>query len=53
MAITVPETIRSSASTGERLLFRTLKTFSPENYIVYYEPKIRGKQPDFVIVGLI
>ena len=51
MAITVPETIRSSATTGERLLFRTLKTFLPEDYIVYYEPEIRGKRPDFVIIG--
>ena len=42
MAITVPETIRSSATTGERLLFRTLKTFLPEDYIVYYEPEIRA-----------
>ena len=51
MAITVPETIRSSATTEERLLFRTLKTYLPEDYIVYYEPEIRGKRPDFVIIG--
>ncbi|WP_108672351.1 3'-5' exonuclease [Peribacillus acanthi] len=51
MAITVPETIRSSATAGERLLFRTLKSYLPDDYIVYYEPEIRGKRPDFVIVG--
>src|SRR4051812_14995839 len=51
MAITVPETIQSSATTGERLLFRTLKTFLPDDYIVYYEPEIQGKRPDFVIIG--
>ena len=51
MAITIPETIRSSATTGERLLFRTLKTYLPDDYIVYYEPEIQGKRPDFVIIG--
>jgi hypothetical protein len=51
MAITIPETIRSSATTGERLFFRTLKTFLPDDYIVYYEPDIQGRRPDFVIIG--
>ncbi|AXH98285.1 nuclease [Sporosarcina sp. PTS2304] len=51
MAFTVPETIRSSATAGERLLFRTLKNYLPDDYIVYYEPEIRGKRPDFVIIG--
>ena len=51
MAITIPETIRSSATTGERLLFRTLKTYLPDDYIVYYEPDVLGRRPDFVIIG--
>ncbi|MGD6853931.1 3'-5' exonuclease [Bacillus infantis] len=51
MAITIPEMIRTSATTGERLLFRTLKTYLPDDYIVYYEPEILGKRPDFVILG--
>ncbi|MFS0862051.1 3'-5' exonuclease [Fredinandcohnia sp. 179-A 10B2 NHS] len=51
MAITVPETIRSSATAGERLLFRTLKHYLPDDYIVYYEPDIHGRRPDFVIIG--
>ncbi|MBY0121470.1 nuclease-related domain-containing DEAD/DEAH box helicase [Bacillus sp. S/N-304-OC-R1] len=51
MAFTIPETIRSTATTGERLLFRTLKTYLPDDYIVYYEPEIHGKRPDFVIIG--
>ena len=46
MAITVPETIRSSATAGERLLFRTLKAYLPDDYIVYFEPEILGKRPD-------
>ncbi|WP_286231884.1 3'-5' exonuclease [Neobacillus mesonae] len=51
MAITVPENIRSTATAGERLFFRTLKTFLPDDYIVYFEPEIQGKRPDFVIIG--
>ncbi|MBM7580975.1 3'-5' exonuclease [Jeotgalibacillus terrae] len=51
MAYTVPETIRSTATAGERLLFRTLKDYLPDDYIVYYEPNILGRRPDFVIVG--
>ncbi|WAA10993.1 3'-5' exonuclease [Fervidibacillus albus] len=51
MAVTIPETIRSSATVGERILFRTLKTFLPDDYIVYYEPEINGTRPDFVIIG--
>lgn len=51
MAQTVPESIRSSATTGERLLFRTLKMYLPDDCIVYYEPEIHGRRPDFVIIG--
>lgn len=51
MAYTIPENIRSTSTAGERQLFRTLKTYLPDDYIVYYEPEIRGKRPDFVIIG--
>ncbi len=51
MAYMVPEVIRSSATVGERLLFRTLKEHLPDDYMVYYEPEIQGKRPDFVIIG--
>ena len=51
MAITLPETIKSTATAGERILFRTLKEYLPEEYIVHYEPNINGFRPDFVIIG--
>ena len=51
MAQMIPETIRSSATVGERLLFNTLKDYLPDDYIVYYEPDINGKIPYFVIIG--
>lgn len=51
MAYMVPEVIPRKATAGERLLFETLKNHLPSDYIVYYEPEIRGKRPDFVIIG--
>ncbi|WP_437132006.1 3'-5' exonuclease [Bacillus atrophaeus] len=51
MATTIPETIKSTATAGERILFRTLRDFLPHDYIVYYEPEIHGVRPDFVIIG--
>lgn len=51
MAYTVPETIPHHATAGERMLFQTLKDILPSDYIVYYEPEVLGKRPDFVIIG--
>lgn len=51
MAIIVPEVIKSTATAGERILFRTLKEYLPDDYIVHYEPNINGFRPDFVIIG--
>ncbi|WP_107724889.1 3'-5' exonuclease [Desmospora activa] len=51
MAVTIPETIPRKATAGEALLFRTLKRYLPEEYVVYYEPDIQGWRPDFVIIG--
>lgn len=51
MALSVPETIKRTATAGERLLFNTLKNYLPDDYLVYYEPEIYGRRPDFVIIG--
>lgn len=51
MAITVPDSIRSTATRGERVLFQTLKKYLDDDYIVYYEPEVNGKRPDFLIIG--
>lgn len=51
MAVTIPETIPRKATAGEKLLFKTLKRYLPEEYVVYYEPDIQGWRPDFVIIG--
>lgn len=51
MAYMVPDTIPRRATAGERILFESLKDHLPSDYIVYYEPEIRGRRPDFVIIG--
>jgi hypothetical protein len=51
MAVTIPETIPNKATAGETLLFRTLKRYLPEDYVIYYEPDIQGWRPDFVVIG--
>ena len=47
----IPETIKNSATAGERMFFKTLRDVLPDDFIVYYEPEIRNKYPDFVIIG--
>ncbi|MBD2862497.1 3'-5' exonuclease [Paenibacillus oceani] len=51
MAYMVPESIPRLATTGERLLFHTLRDHLPDDYVVYYEPEIHGRRPDFVVIG--
>ncbi|RSL30543.1 nuclease [Salibacterium salarium] len=51
MAVMIPESIQSMATTGERILFQTLKNHLDDDYIVYYEPKIKEFRADFVIIG--
>lgn len=51
MAYMVPERISPRATAGERRLFHVLKEHLPDDYVVYYEPEIHGKRPDFVIIG--
>lgn len=49
MASTIPETLPSKASVGEALLFSALQKL-PKNCIVYYEPRIDRRNPDFIVI---
>ncbi|MBD2110015.1 3'-5' exonuclease [Nodosilinea sp. FACHB-13] len=52
MALTIPEIIPSTASQGEQRLFNILKTKLPEDFIVWYEPRLqRNLYPDFTILS--
>ena len=49
MAQTIPTTLPSKASQGEQRLFAVLKRL-PDEVVVYYEPLIDNRNPDFVVV---
>jgi hypothetical protein len=52
MAFTIPETIMpGSATRGERKVFAAMRDHLPEDYLVYYDISVKGRHPDFVIVG--
>lgn len=49
MAVMIPDRMPSGASTGEKALFAILQRL-PDDCIVYYEPIIENRYPDFVVV---
>ena len=49
MARLVPPTIPSGASEGEKRLFQCLSRL-PDDVLVCYEPRVRNRHPDFVVV---
>lgn len=54
MAFTIPQTIPArpgSATPGERKVFLALRDHLPEDYLVYYDTSLKGRYPDFMIVG--
>jgi hypothetical protein len=46
----IPTNIGRSATQGERTLFSLLKETLPDDCVVYYEPFIEGKKPDFILI---
>ncbi|HEY9670474.1 MAG TPA: hypothetical protein V6D11_03455 [Waterburya sp.] len=51
MALMVPESIPKNASHGEKTLYEILRTQLPNDFSVWYEPKVKGYYPDFIILG--
>jgi len=50
MAEMVPDRLPSRASKGEERVFGLLKNL-PDDYVVYYEPIIENRYPDFIIIA--
>jgi hypothetical protein len=50
MAQMIPDRLPSSSSKGEQRLFAILQRL-PDDYIVYYEPVIAERYPDFVLIA--
>jgi len=54
MAFMIPETIAAGSGAptrGERKVFEALRSYLPEDYLVYYNIPVGGRYPDFVVVG--
>ena len=49
MAEMIPDQLPRRASRGEERLFDVLKRL-PDDYIVYYEPILENRFPDFIII---
>lgn len=53
MAKMIPESISAleSATAGEKRLFKILKCNLPNEYIIWYDLRLNGRYPDFIILG--
>lgn len=54
MAFMIPETIAArpgESTAGERKVFVALRDHLPEDYLVYYDIAVKGRHPDFIVVG--
>ena len=52
MAVMIPESISASPATaGEKRVFKILKDLLPENYIVWFDLRVKNRYPDFIILG--
>ena len=51
MAIMIPPSLPKKASEGEKRLYNILKNKLSDNFYVWYEPRIDGRYPDFIILS--
>jgi hypothetical protein len=50
VALMIPDRLPSGSSKGEQRLFAILQKL-PDDYIVYYEPVISDRYPDFLVIA--
>ncbi|MEA5576053.1 nuclease-related domain-containing DEAD/DEAH box helicase [Anabaena sp. UHCC 0451] len=51
MAIMIPPSLPKKASEGEKRIYNILKNKLSDNFYVWYEPRIDGRYPDFIILS--
>lgn len=53
MAFVIPERLasRSAVTAGERKVFVALRDHLPEDYLVYFDVRVKDRHPDFIVVG--
>ena len=50
MAECIPDRLSAKASRGEERIFALLKKL-PDDYLIYYEPNIDNRHPDFIVIA--
>ena len=50
MAECIPDRLSAKASRGEERTFALLKKL-PDDYLIYYEPNIDNRHPDFIVIA--
>lgn len=50
MGVIIPESITNTATAGEKRLFSLFKNYLPDDCVVYYEPMIDSRKPDYVLI---
>ena len=51
MAIMIPDTCPSRATAGEKRTFGLLRDLLPDNFHAWFEPVVRGRYPDFILLA--
>lgn len=51
MALIIPDSMPQKASAGEKRLYKILRDELPDDCYVWYEPRVNGLMPDFIILG--
>ena len=51
MALMIPDSLPRQASSGERFLYNKLRDALPDDFIVWHEPRVESRRPDFIILS--
>lgn len=51
MAVVIPPSLPASASKGEERLFHIFAKKLPDDFLVWYEPRVKDHYPDFIILS--
>jgi UvrD-like helicase C-terminal domain/AAA domain/Nuclease-related domain len=51
MAILIPDSCPSKATTGEKRVYALLRDGLPDHFTAWYEPVVQGRYPDFTVLA--
>jgi hypothetical protein len=53
MAQMISDTTPAKASEEEKSLYKVLRNRLPDDFIIWYEPIVKGLYPDFILLSLL